>query len=64
VSAFQAANLIVEKEGAHTADRPRFMAGSEMMSGGMRTLLMGVGDRLRKYRKYVLTIQLSVVYID
>ena len=50
----------MEKEGAHTADRPRFMAGSEMVSGGMRTLLIGVGERLRKYRKYVLTIVSSV----
>ncbi|THH18294.1 hypothetical protein EW146_g2667 [Bondarzewia mesenterica] len=46
-----AALEIMEKEGAHTADRPRAVAGGEMISGNMRLLLIGVGDRFRKLRK-------------
>ncbi|KAI0041483.1 cytochrome P450 [Auriscalpium vulgare] len=51
IGTYQAALDIMEKEGASTADRPRTVAGGEMMSGGMRILLIGVGERFRKLRK-------------
>ncbi|KAG7439125.1 cytochrome P450, partial [Guyanagaster necrorhizus] len=47
----QAAVDIMEKEGAALADRPRWTAASEMVSGGMRLLLLQSGERLRKFRK-------------
>ncbi|KAI0055285.1 cytochrome P450 [Artomyces pyxidatus] len=51
IGSFQAASDIMEKEGVATADRPRAIAGSDIMSGGMRILLIGVGERFRKLRK-------------
>ncbi|KAK0442714.1 cytochrome P450 [Desarmillaria tabescens] len=47
----QAAVDIMEKEGAALADRPRWTAASEIVSGGMRLLLLQSGERLRKFRK-------------
>lgn len=47
----EAAVEILEKEGIHSADRPRTVAAGEMMSGNMRILLIGVGNRFRKLRK-------------
>ncbi|KAK0468676.1 cytochrome P450 [Armillaria novae-zelandiae] len=47
----QAAVDIMEKEGAALTDRPRWSAASEMVSGGMRLLLLQSGERLRKFRK-------------
>ncbi|KAK0215201.1 cytochrome P450 [Armillaria nabsnona] len=47
----QAAVDIMEKEGAALVDRPRWTAASEMVSGGMRLLLLQSGERLRKFRK-------------
>jgi hypothetical protein len=41
----------MEKEGAHLADRPHLIAAGEVLSGGMRTLLLSNGSRLRKLRK-------------
>ncbi|KAJ7190927.1 cytochrome P450 [Mycena pura] len=46
-----AAVEIMEKEGASLADRPPSIAAGDTLSGGMRTLLIGNGDRLRKLRK-------------
>jgi hypothetical protein len=45
----------MEKEGALLADRPRFIAAGETLSGGMRTLLVPKGARLNKLRKYGLS---------
>ncbi|GHJ87894.1 hypothetical protein NliqN6_4296 [Naganishia liquefaciens] len=45
-----AAQELLEKNAAATADRPRSIAGN-IMSGGMRILLVGYGDRWRKLRK-------------
>ncbi|KZP13150.1 cytochrome P450 [Athelia psychrophila] len=42
---------IMEKEGASLADRPKNIAAGEVLSGGMRTLLVPAGTRFRKLRK-------------
>ncbi len=47
----QAAVDIMEKEGAALVDRPSWTAASEMVSGGMRLLLLQCGERLKKFRK-------------
>ncbi|KAK0197734.1 cytochrome P450 [Armillaria mellea] len=47
----QATIDIMEKEGASLADRPKWVAASEMVSGGMRILLLNSGKRFRKLRK-------------
>lgn len=41
----------MQKHGADLVDRPRQVAASEIVSGGMRTLLIGAGDRIKKLRK-------------
>ncbi|KAF8632718.1 hypothetical protein AX15_001715 [Amanita polypyramis BW_CC] len=46
----QAAIDIMEKEGAVLADRPRNIP-AEVLSGGMRLLLMSAGERLKKMRR-------------
>ncbi|ETW82206.1 cytochrome P450 monooxygenase 106 [Heterobasidion irregulare TC 32-1] len=48
---YQAAMDILEKDGAITADRPRAIAGGEMISGNMRLLLVRAGEHFRKLRK-------------
>ncbi|KAG0696776.1 cytochrome P450 [Suillus ampliporus] len=47
----QAAVDIMEKEGASLADRPRSVAAQETLSGGLRTLLEGSGERWRRLRR-------------
>ncbi len=42
----------MQKQGSDLVDRPRFISGGEIMAGGMRTLLVGAGDRIRKLRRY------------
>ncbi|KAF7969821.1 hypothetical protein HWV62_25950 [Athelia sp. TMB] len=42
---------IMEKEGASLADRPHNIAAGEVLSGGMRTLLVPAGARFRRLRK-------------
>ncbi|EPQ50746.1 cytochrome P450 [Gloeophyllum trabeum ATCC 11539] len=51
IGRYQAAVDILEKEGANTVDRPRSIAAGETLSGGMRTLLAGAGDRIKKLRR-------------
>ncbi|KAK7046704.1 cytochrome P450, partial [Favolaschia claudopus] len=51
VGRYDAAVQILEKEGAATADRPNHIAAGETLSGGMRTLLIPNGERLRRFRK-------------
>ena len=41
----------MEKEGSALADRPRSVAAGELVSKGMRFLLMRSGERLRRFRK-------------
>ena len=41
----------MEKEGAALVDRPHSISAGEIMSGGMRILLVGQGERYRKLRK-------------
>lgn len=43
---------IMEKEGVSSADRPQNIAASDILSGGKRLLLLGVGERFRMLRKY------------
>ncbi|PBK84081.1 hydrophobin-domain-containing protein [Armillaria gallica] len=47
----QAAVDVMEKEGTALVDRPRWTAASEMVSGGMKLLLLQSGERLRRFRK-------------
>ncbi|KAG2131612.1 cytochrome P450 [Suillus bovinus] len=47
----QAAVDIMEKEGANLADRPRSIAVQETLSGGLRVVLEGSGDKLRRLRR-------------
>ncbi|KAJ7217488.1 cytochrome P450 [Mycena haematopus] len=51
IGRYNAAVEIMEKEGASVADRPSSIAAGDTLSGGMRTLLIGTGERLRKLRK-------------
>ncbi|KAG9310417.1 cytochrome P450 [Chiua virens] len=46
-----AATDIMEQEGSALADRPRSVAAGEILSRGMRFVLMRSGERLRRYRK-------------
>jgi hypothetical protein len=52
----QAAEDILEKQGASVADRPRMIAGAEILFGGLSILFSPIGDRLRRMRKFVVTI--------
>ncbi|KAJ8587525.1 cytochrome P450 [Rhizopogon salebrosus TDB-379] len=42
---------ILEKQGALVADRPRMIAGGEMLSGGLMIIFAHIGDRFRRMRK-------------
>ncbi|KAJ8587529.1 cytochrome P450 [Rhizopogon salebrosus TDB-379] len=50
-----AAEDILEKQGASVADRPRMIAGGEILFGGLSILFSPIGDRLRRMRKAVHT---------
>jgi hypothetical protein len=52
-SVLQAAVDIMEKEGGSLVDRPVYISAGETLSGGMRTLLVGAGNRLRRLRRCV-----------
>ena len=45
----------MEKEGNALADRPHCIAAGELVSKGLRFLLVGRGERFRRYRKAVHT---------
>ncbi|KAG1742246.1 cytochrome P450 [Suillus paluster] len=51
VGRYNAAVDIMEKQGGSVADRPRFVAAGEILSGGLSTLLTPAGDRLRRMRR-------------
>ncbi|KAJ7336344.1 cytochrome P450 [Mycena albidolilacea] len=51
IGRYDATVEIMEKEGGSVADRPSSIAAGDTLSGGMRTLLIGSGERLRKLRK-------------
>ena len=40
------------QEGASLADRPRSVVGGEILSGNVRILLVGNGDRLCRFCRY------------
>lgn len=42
---------IMQKHGGDLADRPHLLAANDIVSGGMRTLLTPVGERLRRLRR-------------
>ena len=44
---------ILQKHGVDTVDRPRMIAANELLSGGMRTVLIPAGLRIRKLRRWV-----------
>lgn len=43
----------MEKEGGSLVDRPRSISAGETLSGGMRMLITGAGDRFKKLRRCV-----------
>ena len=43
----------MQKHNAELADRPDFIAAGEFLSGGMRTLLVNNGERLRRLRRLI-----------
>ena len=45
----------MEKEGGALVDRPRSISAGELVSRGMRMLLIGSGERFRRFRKVVHT---------
>ncbi|KAL4069143.1 cytochrome P450 [Scleroderma yunnanense] len=51
IGRYKAAIDIMEKEGASLADRPRYVAGGEILSGDMRITFVGDADRLRRFRR-------------
>ena len=51
IRAKQTAAEIMEKEGGALVDRPRAVAASEIVSKGMRFVLLRSGERLRRFRK-------------
>ncbi|KAI0349583.1 cytochrome P450 [Trametes cingulata] len=50
ITRHEAATDIMVKQSHNLADRPRTIAAGEILSGGMRTLTLGVGERLKRYR--------------
>jgi hypothetical protein len=48
----QAAYDILEREGNSSVDRPHCIAANDMLSGGMRILLLSDGTRLKNMRRY------------
>ncbi|GLB36895.1 putative cytochrome p450 [Lyophyllum shimeji] len=51
IGRYDAAVEIMEREGAHLADRPLSISAGETLSGGMRVLLTPFGERFKKMRK-------------
>ncbi|KAK7689094.1 hypothetical protein QCA50_007785 [Cerrena zonata] len=51
LTTYQAAVDVMQKHGSDLADRPRTVAAGEILSGDMRTLLVGAGERLKKLRR-------------
>ncbi|KAH9832506.1 cytochrome P450 [Rhodofomes roseus] len=51
VGRYQAAVDILVKHSAETMDRPRAVAAHEIMSGGLRVVLTGEGDRIKRLRR-------------
>lgn len=51
IGRYRAAMELMEKQGASLADRPRSIAAAETLSGGMRVVVQGAGDRLRRLRR-------------
>ena len=45
----------MEKEGSALADRPHSIAANELLSKGLRFLVLRSGERLRRFRKAVHT---------
>jgi hypothetical protein len=41
----------MEKQGSFLADRPRSVAGGDILGKGMRFVQIRSGERLRKFRK-------------
>ncbi|KAG1875750.1 cytochrome P450 [Suillus subluteus] len=51
IGRYKAAMEIMENQGKFVADRPRMVAGGEILSGGMSIALAPFGDRFRKMRR-------------
>ncbi|KAG1806933.1 cytochrome P450 [Suillus plorans] len=53
IGGVEAAEDIMEKEGASLVDRPRSIAAGEMLSNGMSLTMAGAGERFRRLRKAI-----------
>ncbi|KAG1907325.1 cytochrome P450 [Suillus fuscotomentosus] len=53
IGSVEAAEDIMEKEGASLVDRPRSIAAGEMLSNGMSLTMAGAGERFRRLRKAI-----------
>ncbi|EIW78754.1 hypothetical protein CONPUDRAFT_128357 [Coniophora puteana RWD-64-598 SS2] len=51
IGRWKAAQEIMEREGGALADRPSHVAAGEVLSGGMRIVTMGSGERLVRLRR-------------
>ncbi|KAI4294388.1 cytochrome P450 [Schizophyllum commune Loenen D] len=54
VGTYKAAIELLERHAPSFADRPRAIAAGEVLSGGMRTLLIPKGERIKKLRRALL----------
>ncbi len=52
LTSFQEALDIMQKHSADTADRPRSVAGGEIISNNLRAVFVSSGDRLRRLRRW------------
>lgn len=60
VGTLQTAKEILDHDSALTADRPLSVAALEVMSGGMRLLLLSSGDRFRRFKRYTTVLFVSL----
>jgi hypothetical protein len=51
----------MEKHGAVTMDRPRNIAAGEVLSGGMRVLILREGDKLKRMRRSVFHEEMPLI---
>ncbi|KAI0086645.1 cytochrome P450 [Irpex rosettiformis] len=62
IGRYQAAVDIMQKHGADLVDRPQMVAASDIVSGGMRTLLTPAGERLRRLRRFAASLIMTMTY--
>lgn len=60
----QAAIEIMENHWSSLVDRPRLIAASDIMSGGMRVLFISAGSRLRRLHKCVCPYECHILLVQ